>query len=257
MSARATFPSRPGLTLWFGVALALHVVDSAWRGAHADRAWWQLLLAMAASYFLCICVHDAVHGVLHRRRRVNQVGGFVLSLVVGLPFPLLQRAHLTHHQRVGADDDPEAVVYRASLAALLLRLPLIPLFYLRTLRDLSVAQRLFTALHVIVVVATVAIAERRGVPLVATWMVPTLIAVMWFGFTTVWVPHGPSAARFMRYFNAHSGWHDDHHLDPRYPFSQYAQLRAHHLAVGATQPVSAGEARRTTQLGSPVWRQPA
>ena len=67
MSARATFPSRPGLTLWFGVALALHVVDSAWRGVHADRAWWQLLLAMAASYFLCICVHDAVHGAISHK----------------------------------------------------------------------------------------------------------------------------------------------------------------------------------------------
>ncbi len=250
---RATFAPRHGLSLVFGAALALHVVDSIVDGLQTDRPWWRLLLAIAATYFLCICIHDAVHGVLHRHRGVNQVMGFVLGLVVGLPFALLQRAHLLHHQRVGHDDDPEAVVYRCSLMALPLRLPLIPLLYLRTLTRLRVSQLLLTALHVALIVIVVGVAEHHGVPVVSTWAPPTLIAVMWFGFTTVWVPHGPDAARFMRFFNAHSGWHDDHHADPRYGFPQYAQLRAHRLVVGDATPVSAGELRRTQRLGGPLW----
>ena len=250
--SRATFAPRHGLSLVFGAALALHIVDSVVAGLSAPRPWWRLLLVMMATYFLCICIHDAVHGVLHRRRRVNQSAGFVLGLIVGLPFPLLQHAHLLHHRRVGHDDDPEAAVYRSSLLTLPLRLPLIPLFYLRTLKRLRASQLLLTALHVLIVVGVVGIAEQNGVPLLATWAPPTLLAVMWFGFTTVWVPHGPEAARFMRWFNAHSGWHDDHHADPRYAFPQYAQLRAHRLVVGDAQPVSPGEARRTQRLGAPV-----
>ncbi|HEY1099327.1 MAG TPA: hypothetical protein VGF99_10370, partial [Myxococcota bacterium] len=134
---------------------------------------------------------------------------------------------------------------------------LIPLFYLRTMTRLSTLERLLVVMHAAIVVGVVVVAEHNGVPLLSTWAPPTLLAVMWFGFTTVWVPHGPNAATFMRFFNAHSGWHDDHHADPRYPFPQYAQLRAHHLAVGISDPVSIGEARRTRQLGSPVFRRAA
>lgn len=246
----APFRPRLGLPLLFGLALSAHIVDSVVDGVAAPRPWWRLLLAMSASYFLCICIHDAVHGVLVRQRWLNQVGGVIFGLFIGLPFPLLQRAHLHHHGRVGHDDDPEAVVYRSPLWQLPLRLPFIPFFYLRTMSRLSWLERTVVVAHVAVVVSIVVVAEARGVPLLTTWALPTLASVMWFGFTTVWVPHGPNAAAMMRVFNAHSGWHDDHHADTRYPFPQYAELRAHHLAVGTTQPVSAGEARRTTRLGT-------
>ncbi len=248
----ATFTARPGLPLLFGLALSAHIVDSVVDGLSAPRPWWRLLLVVYASYFLCICIHDAVHGVLVKQRWLNQLGGFVFGLLIGLPFPLLQRAHLHHHGRVGHDDDPEAVVYRSPLWQLPLRLPFIPFFYLRRLSRLSWFERAVVVVHVAAVVSVVAVAERHGVPLLMTWPLPTLVAVMWFGFTTVWVPHGPMASSMMRLFNAHSGWHDDHHADTRYPFPQYAQLRAHHLSVGTTQPVSVGEARRTAWLGAPV-----
>jgi hypothetical protein len=34
----------------------------------------------------------------------------------------------------------------------------------------------------------------------------------------------------MKWLRLHSGWHDDHHGDVRFPYPQYAQLRAWNLA---------------------------
>ena len=236
---RAPYPVRPGLTFWLGLTLALTSISSflAWRGnavvgdnaaLHAGLSW-HLLVSVPCLYFLCICVHDGVHGVLLRRRWASQGAAWILSLVICLPFPLLQAAHLKHHGRLGRDDDPEAIVYDVSLPLLLVRLPFIPFFYLRSLRGMGGAAIAFTFLHL----ATVATLMLAVDDVALGWALPVLLAITWFGFTTVYVPHGPLAARLMPWLRANSGWHDDHHRDPRYPFHQYAAVRAFHLVNDA------------------------
>jgi len=233
---------RPGLTLVLGAVLALASMSSAAAYALGARSFIDhLVVTVPCLYFLCICIHDGVHGVLVRNRRIGNAAGFLLSLVIALPFPLLQSAHLKHHRviaqrerRRGAVDDvdeldPEAVVYEASLPALLLRLPFIPLWYLRSVRDMRALSVLLTALHLGLVGALGAFMVDRGVDVLLVWAVPVLLAIGWFGFTTVYVPHGPHAQTLMRVFNAHSGWHHDHHRSPHFPFHQYAAVRALHL----------------------------
>ncbi len=251
------FPVRRGLTLWFGLALALWAAASA--GLYLDGGRGlaaHIALSGPALYFLCICVHDAVHGVMCRSRGLNQLAGFGLSLVILLPFPLLQSAHLTHHRRVGHDDDPEHVVYGVGLLALLVRLPLVPLYYLRSLADMRGQDRALTVLHIVLSGgASWALAQHVGVMgVVLGWWLPVLLTVMWFGFTTVYVPHSRYAARLMPHLTTHSGWHFDHHRDPRYPFSQYVQLRAHHLRLGIAPFGTPREQRVIGWLARPVRR---
>jgi fatty acid desaturase len=242
-SVSMTLPRpRPGLTLVLGVVLALASVSSS--AAYAVGAisfLAHLCVAVPCLYFLCICIHDGVHGVFLKDRRIGNAAGFLLSLVIALPFPLLQSAHLKHHRVIAQrerrrgsvvdvdEHDPEAIVYEASLPALLLRLPFIPLWYLRSVRDMRASSVALTALHLGIVGMVVVLLFEHGVDVMMVWAAPVLVAIGWFGFTTVYVPHGPHAKVLMRVFNAHSGWHHDHHRSPQFPFHQYAAVRALHL----------------------------
>jgi fatty acid desaturase len=221
------FALRPGLTAWLGTTLLLGAASSAvaWHAGRVSLAV-HVLTAATMLYFLFICVHDGVHRVLLRHQGANDALATVLAACAVLPFPLLRSAHLRHHQTVGRPSDPEAVIYDAAPLRLLLRLPLVPLYYLRELRYLSSGARLGIAAHC---AAWMALAALGGEALALGWLLPVGVAMVWFGFTTVYVPHCANRRRLMRYFNFHSGYHDDHHRDPRYPFHQYFQLRLNGL----------------------------
>jgi len=234
-SPTSTLPLRRGLTLWFGLVLALWCVHSfvAFVGGRR-HLMVHVVACLPALYFLCICIHDGVHGVMHRRRRVNQSVSWVLSLCIFLPFPLLQASHLKHHRRVGHVDDPEYVIYSQPLHKVVLHLPLVPFYYLRSFTSLSTTRQLLTVLHLLTSSAFLALASwHLGVDVVALgWLLPVLLSIAWFGFTTVYAPHCDDADVWMRFLTTHSGWHHDHHLDVRYPFPQYIELRRRHLDDG-------------------------
>ena len=262
--ADLAFAPRPGLTAWLGASLLLASISSA-------LAWSQGVVTLPAHlvttvpmlYFVFICIHDGVHGALNRDRRVSDAIAWVMGSITVLPVPLLRQAHLKHHERVGREDDPEFVVYGATLPALLLRLPLVPLYYLREVRHLGTAAALGVVLHF---VAWAALVATFGAPLVVGWLLPVGLAVVWFGFTTVYVPHSAHRKRLMPYFNFHSGYHDDHHRDPRYPFHQYFRLRLdglrHHgalpthrweerwLALATWEPRTPGSSEPGTEIRS-------
>lgn len=222
---RATFPIRPGLTLWLAVALLLAQLSSAWQWAVGERDLaTHLTLSAPTLFFYFICIHDAVHGVLHRNPLVSQAAGTLFGAAVALPFDLLQSAHLRHHHLVGDPDDPEYVVYGASPLRLLLRLVWVPLYYLRELRQLGARGRLSVALHGVGWGVALAV---FGAPLLIGWLLPVALAVVLFGLATVYVPHSAHRARLMQHLNLWSGYHHDHHRDPRYPAHQYGELRLH------------------------------
>lgn len=124
---RPDFPIRPGLTLLLGSSLLLWILAHTFWFLEDGGSWpWHLARMLPAQYMLCVCTHDAVHGVLARSRRLNDWGGVLLAMGVALPFPLLRRTHLHHHQHLHEEDDPERAVYGPGPWMLLLRLPLIP-----------------------------------------------------------------------------------------------------------------------------------
>lgn len=247
---RPDMPVRTGLTLFLGFALAAWFLASASLYlTHQISLLGHVALSSPALYFLCICVHDGVHGVLARPRQLNQVAANLMTVVLGMPFPLLQDAHLRHHRRVGHPDDPEHAVYSAELWQLPIRLVVVPWLYLRGITRLSAPLALLT-------VAQIALSTGAllwfGLPLLKAWVVPVAAAVVWFGFTTVYVPHSRHKERLMPWMQFHTGHHDDHHFDVRYPWPQYAQIRAWRFRHGLEQPTSEREGRFVQALAREV-----
>lgn len=236
---RARFAIRPGLTLWLGLALLAWV---SWHGfnhlTRPEGLVLHLLVMMPAQFMLCVCIHDAVHGVLMRPRALNFAAGTLLALGVMLPFPLLRRTHLHHHDNVGHDEDPEHSVYGIDARALILRLPLIPYIYLSNWRMLDAKESLTSALALAGICALlVSAGDAFGWgAMCEAFVLPSVATIGWFGFMTVYVPHSRHSEVLMRYFTEHSGWHHDHHRSPQYPFNQYIELRDFHLRRGVFEP---------------------
>ena len=61
-------------------------------------AWALTLLPLGLlDLTLWALIHEAVHGLLHPSRRVNELAGRALACLFGAPFELLRRGHLLHH----------------------------------------------------------------------------------------------------------------------------------------------------------------
>jgi fatty acid desaturase len=86
--------------------------------AVAAATWWKVWLVLPAAliiatrqHALLVLYHDAVHGLIARRRRWND---FLINAAVGVPLLLpvhLYRAlHISHHRHLGTDHDPERVL---------------------------------------------------------------------------------------------------------------------------------------------------
>jgi fatty acid desaturase len=255
LGARARFPIRAGLTWWLGAALLAWIV---WRVVNQltepGLIGWHLAATMPAQFMLCVCVHDAVHGVLIRPRSLNFAAGTLLALGVLLPFPLLRRTHLLHHETVHEPEDPERAVYAFGPLELILRLPSIPLIYMSNWRLLGRTEGAACAAAVAAIAgAVVGCALAFGVAATLGAVVaPSVATVAWFGFTTVYVPHSRHADRLMPYFTEHSGWHHDHHRAPQYPFNQYLELRDFHLRHGVFEP-RGPEAAIVRALATRLW----
>lgn len=251
---RASFPIRAGLTLWLGLALLSWEVAQIVGYLSGTMGWLELWLKiMPAQFMLCVCIHDAVHGVISKRRAFNKVAGVILAAGVLLPFPLLQRAHMKHHKALYHEDDPERVVYHTPARRLLFKLPTIPWHYLQNWRLLNPKERWLTAAIIITLLAgATAIGARFGLEaLLMGWLVPSVMTIGWFGFMTVYVPHSRYSDRLMRYFTEHSGWHHDHHRSPQYPFNQYLELRHFHLRHHVFEP-RGQEAKIVRWLARPI-----
>ena len=235
---RARLQIRPGLTLLLGASLLLGAASSAacWVSGVSSLGG-HLLTSVPMFYFLFICIHDGVHGVLSRRRWLNTGAATVFAAGVGLPFALLRHAHLLHHATVGEARDPESAVYAAPLSRLPLMLLLVPMHYLRLLPRLSRPQQ---ALVVAQLLAWLVLLWAAPV-LLAAWVLPILLAIVWFGLTTVYAPHSAHQDALMRFLRLHSGYHHDHHRDARYPFHQYFQLRLDGLLNRGVAPGHRGE----------------
>ena len=68
------------------------------------------VLALAAAFGVVMnsvyaIIHEADHGMLFTNRRLNDVGGILMSLFFPAPFHLLRQGHLGHHMRNRSDDE--------------------------------------------------------------------------------------------------------------------------------------------------------
>jgi fatty acid desaturase len=249
-NARGSMRARRGITGIAAVAAMLNVVCSLLAWHVGGIAWWQhALVVVPTLYFMCICIHDGCHFMLTPWRALTDAVGFLLSLFLFIPFPLLRASHLAHHHHFGTDRDPESVVYGARWWQLPVRLLRVPAFYFRAWSELRAGQRLVCVLHLCVCVGVVA---ALGVDVIAGVVVPALLTIAWFGATTVYAPHAETAPRWMPWLTGHSGYHYEHHRNVAVPYNQYWELRWRDLQVGLSEENWRGETRVLGLLNAPL-----
>lgn len=106
---------------WRSVAALAAEGAVAWGAAALAVAWWHpvatpLLMVLIATrqHALFILYHDAVHGLIARPQRLNDllINAFV-GVPQSLPIHVYRALHLTHHRTLGSDRDPERVLLYA------------------------------------------------------------------------------------------------------------------------------------------------
>ena len=77
-----------------------------WAASHT-RSWtWRIAAAVAFSYVnntIFSLLHEAVHGIFHRDRRVNDAGGRLLAAFFPTGYTFQRLCHLGHHRRNRSD----------------------------------------------------------------------------------------------------------------------------------------------------------
>jgi fatty acid desaturase len=76
--------------------------------SHAQNGWWVLAAAVVFSYTnntLFSLHHEAVHGLFHPNRRVNESAGVVLAGFFPTIFSVQRISHLGHHRRNRTDEE--------------------------------------------------------------------------------------------------------------------------------------------------------
>jgi fatty acid desaturase len=86
-----------------GYALAAWLL---WLASHADSLWLVLAAALAFSYVgntIFSLLHESVHGIFHRRPRVNDGFGMLSAAFFPTGFTFQRICHLGHHRRNRTD----------------------------------------------------------------------------------------------------------------------------------------------------------
>ena len=214
-------------------------------------------------------VHESIHDNLvpgHPRLRwLNDVVGWIGSLVLSHDWPYLMRSHVLHHAHTNTDKDPDIFVKGSFIQLLgaaaiygffaLIPPPLIKFIdrarYMK-LRDMAQGSELIQASVVRMltwVLLAAAIYYGHVLDWLCLWFIPTRAALLILLILFSWLPHYPFD-RTERYYNTRiSLWtggtvltlqqnlHLMHHLWPSVPFYNYARfyerLRPLLLAKGA------------------------
>lgn len=79
-----------------------------WAAAHGGSPWITALAALAFSFTgntLFALQHEAVHGVFHADRRINEAAGVVCAAFFPTIFAVQRVSHLGHHRRNRTDEE--------------------------------------------------------------------------------------------------------------------------------------------------------
>ena len=200
-------------------SIALLSIAAHLNGIIATPVHWSLTIPVW--YFVAMCIHDAVHRSAHENRRLNSFVGWVGSAGMGLAFPVIRRSHLKHHSRNGHDDDLESFVYRAGWMVLIKAL----LANWKCYAVLPGLRRRDRQLSILYVIAVAGMTVIWPIQVFLSWIVPMQIAIALFAIATVYLPHGRHSKWVMKHMPSITGYHDDHHNAPQYPWYQYFSLR--------------------------------
>jgi beta-carotene hydroxylase len=208
-------------------------------------AWATIAANTVAIYVGFTVVHEAMHGVAHRDKRVSMALGRTMAIFLMLSFPLFRAAHYEHHSHTNDPNrDPDYLVANKSLWLLPLYCMAVPLEYRRHYygRRLwrSGGELFEAAAFDVLLVFAIAAATFTGVliPVLVVWIAPAVLAVLALALAFDYLPHAPydSAERYLdtriypgRAANAvllGQNYHLIHHLWTTIPWFRYRKVFA-------------------------------
>jgi len=222
-----------------------------------------MLVVSTRQHALFILFHDAVHYLVARDKRVNDL---LTNALIGVPqlvpVQLYRRLHLTHHARLGSDGDPERLLlYRGQpwqykplpLSRLVLQV-LGDLLLLNTLKTLWHFERerrgsrlelpraktwpefyLLVGLFVALWVLGLVLAPETTAKAALVWFAPLLTLTQAIQKIRSFLEHAPPHAAELTYswrpgplgrlivWPYHINYHREHHLQPRVPWHELPQ----------------------------------
>ena len=81
-----------------------------WIAVRSDWLWLAVPLVLVVAHLMhgmLIGLHEAVHGLLWKSRRLNEFGGVVIGVFSLLPFTLYRVVHQSHHVHLATERDAE------------------------------------------------------------------------------------------------------------------------------------------------------
>lgn len=176
---------------------------------------------------LFITGHDAIHGSISRKKRVNDFFGWLASfLFAGLSYKKLTKNHWLHHRFAGTAEDPD--------------------FYVKSQKFwrwwLVFMYRYVTLIQIIImaVAFNVLLTWFSESSLILFWIIPAFLGTFQMFYFGVYQPHKLPHQEDMKPFNARTqgrnhwlamlscyffGYHYEHHDSPRTPWWKLYQIK--------------------------------
>jgi beta-carotene hydroxylase len=202
---------------------------------------WVAVPGLAVCYYAVFTVlHESMHGIAHRDRRLNAWLGRVAGLALMIPYPLFRAAHLAHHAHTNdPEQDPDRMVAWRPVWLRPVWFMLTPIYYRKLvyggglLRGRYARMEAFAGEALIVAIMLGAIATGHATPLLQLWLIPSVLAILWLAFAFDLLPHHPHTTqeryydtrvypgRFLNFLLLGQNYHLVHHLWTTIPWYHY------------------------------------
>lgn len=108
--------SRPSMAASFYILVNVLVITTSGVLAYHINKWWFYCIAFvlvgARAQSLYILQHEAMHWLLYKNKRLNDVIGIFISALIGTQLTSGRELHFKHHMRVGEADDPNLAFHK-------------------------------------------------------------------------------------------------------------------------------------------------
>jgi beta-carotene ketolase (CrtW type) len=190
--------------------------------ADFSSVWFYLHILIQGYLFtgLFITGHDAMHGTVSENRTVNQIVGWIASLLfAGLLYNKLIKNHGLHHMYPATEKDPDFYVKSQNFFRW---------FFVFMYRYVTVWQILIMA-----AAYNILLIWFDDKNLIFFWIIPAFMGTLQMFYFGVWVPHRFPHGQDMKPYNARTqkknhlwamlscyffGYHYEHHHSPRTPW---------------------------------------
>lgn len=197
--------------------------------ADASSVWTYFHVAVQAYLYtgLFITGHDAMHGLISRKQSLNNLFGWISSLLfAGLSYQKLRTNHYLHHQFPATEKDPDYYIRSQNFFVW---------WFVFLKRYATIWQFLFMAVAFNILKIWIEVPE-----LVVFWIVPAVLATFQLFFVGTYLPHREPHSESMQPHRARSqrgphwwamlscyffGYHWEHHEIPRIPWWQLYRER--------------------------------